>query len=158
MKKIVSLLVLLGCMCVTLLANHPYNPPIIATEDSCDVTCEGTICVTVLSVSSTTMEVLVDWSNDLDAFCDYFNDSWLDAGLTLYCAFAGTGVYGECIIHRVIKATCGLNKVFLLTMQGDISSAIKQGLKTGAQIYSIAKQSDKVFTLTEAMCKIEDRR
>lgn len=154
MKKLFLLFAFLGCLTYPLLANQPYNPPINENEIIGN-TDDGTIKVTILSVSSTTMELLVEASDALDDFCNYFDNSWVDVGLTVYCTFAGTGVYGECIIYKAVKAMCGINGVVRLSMQGDISGAIKRGIKTGTQIYSIVKQSRTAFAISELMCKAD---
>ena len=158
MKKILFLFALVGCLSSPLLANQPYNTPISENEEPNAVSSESTIKVTVLSVSSTSMELLVEASNALDEFCNYFEGSWVDVGLTVYCTFAGTGVHGECIIYKAVKAMCGINGVVRLTMQGDISGAIKKGIKTGTQIYSIVKQSRTAFAISEAMCTVDDKK
>ena len=139
-------------------ANQPYKTSINGNEEPTADNSGSTIKITVISVSSTSMELLVEASDALDEFCNYFEGSWADVGLTLYCAFAGTGVYGECIIYKAVKAMCGINGVVRLTMQGDISSAIKKGIKTGTQIYSIVKQSRTAFAISEAMCTVDDKK
>lgn len=151
MKKILLLFALFGSISVTLFANQPYNPIHLydETNDGLKVT---TVKVTVLSVTSSSMELLVEASDALNDFCNYFDNSWVDVGLTVYCSFAKTGVYGECVIYKAVKALCGINGVVRLSMEGDISSAIKLGLKTGTQVYSIVKQSRTAFTISEAMC------
>lgn len=151
MKKIVLVFALVGCFLSSLLANQPYNPNQL-TVGTGDEYCETTITVTVLSVTSTSMELLVEASDALDEFCNYFDNSWVDVGLSVYCSFAKTGVYGECIIYKAVKALCGINGVVRLSMEGDISNAIKLGLKTGTQVYSIVKQSRTAFAISEAMC------
>lgn len=155
MKKILFLLAFVGGLSFPLLANQPYNTPNNENEEPNAVSSESTIKVTVLSVSSTSMELLVEASDALDEFCNYFDNSWVDVGLTVYCTFAGTGVYGECIIYKAVKAMCGINGVVRLSMQGDISGAIKRGIKTGTQIYSIVKQSRTAFAISELMCKAD---
>ena len=69
MKKFFLLFALLGCITYPLLANQPYNPP---TNDNeiIDKPDDGTIKVTILSVSSTSMELLVEASDALDDFCN----------------------------------------------------------------------------------------
>lgn len=151
MKKLVLMLAFVFASSIFLLANQPYNPNQL-TVGTDDEYCETTITVTVLSVTSTSMELLVEASDALDEFCNYFDNSWADVGLSVYCSFAKTGVYGECIIYKAVKALCGINGVVRLSMEGDISNAIKLGLKTGTQVYSIVKQSRTAFAISEAMC------
>ena len=152
MKKVLLFLVILGCISSPVFANQHNNHPIDVNEEP---ECVGTLKVTVLSATSSSMELLVEASDALNDFCNYFDNSWADVGLTLYCAFAGTGVYGECIIYKAVKAMCGINGVVRLSMEGDISGAIKKGIRTGVQIYSIVKQADKVFAISELMCKAD---
>lgn len=154
MKKILVFFALLSCITSPILANQSINPSISDNEEPINT---GTLKVTVLSVSSTSMELLIEASDALDDFCNYFDNSWVDVGLTVYCTFAKTGVYGECIIYKAVKAMCGLNGVVRLTLEGDISGAIKKGIKTGTQIYSIAKQSRTAFAISEAMCTIDNK-
>lgn len=161
MKKLFLLFALIGCISLSCRANQTNNSTINDNEEPIEIEAssnEATMKITVLSTSSTAMELLVEASDALDEFCNYFDNSWADVGLTVYCAFAGTGVYGECVIYRAVKAMCGLNGVVRLSMEGDISNAIKKGLKTGTQIYSIVKQTSTAFRITEAMCSIEDKR
>lgn len=159
MKKLCLLLALIGCISFSGVANQANHYLINENAEPTEVfSNEATIKVTILSTSSTAMELLVEASDALNDFCNYFDNSWADVGLTVYCAFAGTGVYGECVVYRAVKAMCGLNGVVRLTMEGDISNAIKKGLKTGTQIYSIVKQTSTAFRITEAMCSIEDKR
>ena len=158
MKKIALLFAVCGGLSFSVFANQLYKAPINGNEEPNTFSTEGTIKVTVISVSTTSMELLVEASDALDEFCNYFEGSWADIGLTVYCTFAGTGVYGECIIYKAVKAMCGINGVVRLTMQGDISSAIKKGIKTGTQIYSIVKQSRAAFAISEAMCTIDDKK
>ena len=149
MNKKIFLVVLFCCTAFSLFAKQPENPPYDETKETSEII--GT--VTVLSVSSTSIELLIEASDALNDFCNYFENSWADVGISLYCTFAGTGVYGECIIYKAFKAMCGINGVVRLTMEGDISNAIKRGIKTGTQIYSIVKQSQKAFALSELMCR-----
>lgn len=156
MKKIVFVVSML--FCTMAFANQPVNS--INKDDIENNDIEEVIgTVKILSVSSTRMEMLVEFSDALNDFCNYFDDSWMDVGLSVYCAFTKTGVYGECIVYRAWKAMCAVNGAVRLYMEGDISMAIRKGLKAGAQIYSLTKTASTTFKLTEsAMCEIDKDR
>lgn len=156
MKKIILLFLLAGCLAsssfgvTSTIQNQPYYP--ILTNQTIDEGDVVTFKVTVLSVTSTSMELLVEANNAVYEFCEYFNNSWVDIGLSLYCTFGGSP-YGECVIYKAMKAACGISGAIKLYLEGDISGAIKAGIKTGQTLYSISKMSERSYKLTEALCR-----
>lgn len=95
---------------------------------------------------SSTIEILVKASDAVDEFCNYFNGSWVDTGLTLYCAFGGD-VY-TCTAYKVVRAACGINGAVRLAIEGDYEAALKKLLTSSTTVYSIIKVAGE-FHLTE---------
>lgn len=99
-----------------------------------------------LESSASTIEILVKASDAVDDFCNYFNGSWVDTGLTLYCAFGGD-VY-TCTAYKVVRAACGINGAVRLAIEGDYEAALKKLLTSSTTVYSIVKVAGE-FHLTE---------
>lgn len=96
--------------------------------------------------SSSTIEILVKASDAVDEFCNYFNGSWVDTGLTLYCTFFND-VY-TCTAYKVVRAACGINGAVRLAIEGDYEAALKKLLTSSTTVYSIVKIAGE-FHLTE---------
>lgn len=96
--------------------------------------------------SASAIEILVKASDAVDEFCNYFNGSWIDTGLTLYCAFGGD-VY-TCTAYKVVRAACGINGAVRLAIEGDYETALKKLLTSSTTVYSIVKIAGE-FHLTE---------
>ncbi len=93
--------------------------------------------------SSTAIEILVKASETVEELCDYFNGSWADVGLTLYCSFGGD-VY-TCTAHKVVKAVCGINGAIRLTIEGDYEAALKKLLTSSTTVYTVVKIAGKFY-------------
>ena len=76
------------------------------------------------SNSTTVYEMLVYTTDVVDDLCNYFNGSWLDTGLNIYCKFGGD-VY-TCTAYKVVSVACGINGVVKLSLQGDYNEALKK--------------------------------
>lgn len=101
----------------------------------------------VLSNSSSSVVDLLVYANQaVDDLCNYFNGSWVDVGLTLYCTFGGD-VY-TCTAYKVVQATCVGSEAVRLYIEGDIEGAIKKTLQGSAKIYSVSKIGGK-FKISE---------
>ena len=99
-----------------------------------------------LESSASAIEILVKASDAVDELCNYFNGSWLDTGLTLYCNFGGD-VY-TCTAYKVVRAACGINGAVRLAIEGDYETALKKLLTSSTTVYSIVKIAGE-FHLTE---------
>jgi len=143
MKKAILFMIILGFI-ISVNANNNsfsmYRHSIQNTEESDDST---TVSIEILSVSSDMVEILVKASDAAYELCNYFSGSWLDAGLTLYCAFGGD-VY-TCTAYKVVQAACAVNGAIRLSLQGDISGTLKQLLYTSAKLYAVSKSASKFY-------------
>ena len=89
--------------------------------------------------STVTYEVLVYASDVVDDLCNYFQGSWLDYGLKIYCRFGGDVVV--CTTYKIVSVACGLNGVVRLMMEGDYNNAFKRILSTSSDIFSLIKEN-----------------
>lgn len=96
------------------------------------------------SDGSSTIEFLVEANRAVDELCNYFDGSWADVGLNLYCKFGGD-VY-TCTIYRAVKGACTINGAIRLYLEGDINSSVKKLIRGSADMYSLSG-SGKNFTL-----------
>lgn len=92
-------------------------------------------------------EVLVWASDAVDDLCNYFNGSWADTALTVYCSFGGD-VY-TCTAYKVVRAACSVNGAVRLTIQGDYEAALKSLLTASTKVYSVYKISQKAFKISD---------
>ena len=98
------------------------------------------------SNSTTVYEMLVYTTDVVDDLCNYFNGSWLDTGLNIYCKFGGD-VY-TCTAYKVVSVACGINGVVKLSVQGDYNEALKKALNTSTKIFNVKKENGEfIFTL-----------
>ena len=98
------------------------------------------------SNSTTVYEMLVYTTDVVDDLCNYFNGSWLDTGLNVYCKFGGD-VY-TCTAYKVVSVACGINGVVKLSLQGDYNEALKKALNTSTKIFNVKKENGEfIFTL-----------
>lgn len=143
MKKIILFVLILGSFTIVnansnlCIVNSNTTQNIVGIDDSTMVSIE------VLSVSTDLVEILVKASDAAYDLCDYFSGSWLDAGLTVYCAFGGD-VY-TCTAYKIVQAACAVNGAIRLSLQGDISGTLKQLLYTSAKLYAVSKMSGKFY-------------
>lgn len=105
------------------------------------------ICIEVQS-SASMMEVLVYANNAVDDLCNYFNGSWVDTGLSIYCSFGGD-VY-TCTAYRVAKAACSINGAVKLYIEGDISGALRKTISAADAVFKLFKHSSTEYELRAA--------
>lgn len=134
MKKILITLAFIGILAFSAFAEEPERP--IVPADNQPVT------VTVLSVSNSAVEFLVEANKVVYEVCDYFNGSWLDTGLKIYCTFGGD-VY-TCTTYKITKMACSISGAIKLYMEGDINNSLKKILTTGAEIWVMSKAGSKI--------------
>lgn len=140
MRKILLCFFLLGAF----ISVHANNNEVSNLQNSKIETDESlTVSIEIVSVSNDLVDILVYASDAAAELCDYFSGSWLDAGLTVYCAFGGD-VY-TCTAYKVVQAACAINGAIRLSLQGDISATLKQLLYTSAKIYAVSKVSQKFY-------------
>lgn len=104
--------------------------------------------------STTTYEFLVYASDSFHELCDYFNDSALDAGLSVYCTFLG-GASTVCTVYRIFSVACGANDVIRLTLKGDYDAALYKAAKTSTKLFKFEKRGSSFSLIeTRASCPI----
>ncbi|MBP5541597.1 MAG: hypothetical protein J6X88_08130 [Bacteroidales bacterium] len=145
MKKILLTISLVGGIMASAFANGPEQPP-MASDNPTD----ETITVTVISVSNTAVELLVEANNVVNDVCNYFNGSWVDYGLKIYCSLGGD-VY-TCTAYKITKMACSISGAIKLYMEGDINNATKRILATGAEVWAMTKMGDKIKLSPSNMC------
>ena len=99
------------------------------------------------SSESSIMEILVYANSAVDDMCNYFNGSWADLGLTVYCSLGGD-IY-TCTAYKVIQAACTVNGAVKLYIEGDIGGALKKAVQGATKIYTISKISRTEFKISE---------
>ncbi len=85
------------------------------------------------------IEILVQVNQAVDDLCNYFDDSWLDTGLNIYCKLGGD-IY-TCTAYRIVKYTCGINGVIKLSIEGDFEGALKRALVTATDTFVLVKNA-----------------
>ena len=101
-----------------------------------------------VSSNASFVEILVEANRAVDDLCNYFEGSWADKGLSLYCSFGGDAY--TCTIYKVAKATCSLNGAVRLYLEGDINGSLKKALSGASDIYKISKIGRSEFKLTKS--------
>lgn len=145
MKKILIIIVFAGFVITSAFANEPTRTTPSSTFPNDEVynTC----------ASNSTVELLVEANNIVYEICDYFNNSWADVAISVYCSFGGD-VY-TCTAYKITKIACGISGAVKLYIEGDINNSMKKVLKTGADIWKMTKTGDKKVTLTPSnMCPV----
>lgn len=97
---------------------------------------------------SSMMEIIVKANKAVDDMCNYFDNSWVDKGLSVYCKFNKTSAV--CVAHSVTKAVCAINGAVKLYIEGDISSSIIKAIDGVSKIYSVSKLSTTEYEIREA--------
>lgn len=100
--------------------------------------------------ASSAIEILVEANDAVYDLCNYFNGSWADTGLTLYCVFNKTSTV--CLVYYAAKATCYFSEVFKLYIEGDFNNALKRTLTTAADVYKLTKTSNGYILSPSNMC------
>lgn len=114
------------------------NYPISSNEEETELP----VTVRAISESNGTLELLVEANRVVDEVCDYFNGSWMDTGLKIYCTFNGASA--ECLAYRIVKAACGINGAIKLYIEGNYNGATKKLLTTGADIWKMVMVGNTV--------------
>lgn len=136
-----TLIALVGFSMMSTFANpsqYQNDPPTSADEKLIELP----VTVRVISESNGTLELLVEANRVVDEVCDYFNGSWLDTGLRIYCTFNGASA--ECLAYRIVKAACGINGAIRLYIEGNYNDATKKLLTTGADIWKMVMVGNTV--------------
>ena len=120
------------------------EPPMIVGANG--ETNEQQLTITVLSASNNFVEILVEKNNAVYEACNYFNGSWMNKGLSLYCKFGGD-VY-TCTAYKIVSAACHLSGAIKLAIEGDMNGSMKNILSTAVDIWSMSKVDDMAFMLT----------
>ena len=149
MKKAFLTIVFIGCYIASTFASQPDNPPFPPANpnEKCN---EQPFNVTILSISNSTVELLVEANEVVNEVCEYFNGSWLDTGLKIYCTLGGD-VY-TCTTYKITKLACSISGAIKLYMEGDINNATKKVLTTGAEIWVMSKVGNKINLSPSNMC------
>lgn len=134
MKKFFLFFALIGSFTATAFADEPDRSVVPSDNQPVEVT--------VLSVSNSAVEFLVEANNVVYEVCDYFNGSWLDTGLKIYCTFGGD-VY-TCTTYKITKMACSISGAVKLYMEGDFNNSLKKILTTGAEIWVMSKAGSKI--------------
>lgn len=101
------------------------------------------LLASVESTSSTTFDILVSANQAVDDLCNYFNGSWVNTGLTLYCTFGGDVV--TCTAYKIVQATCTINGAVRLYIEGNAEAALKKLLIGSAKVYTVSKVGGKFY-------------
>lgn len=133
-------------ICFTFTAKAIENKNVTGNDNS---------ALTETSSSASVAEVLVYANNAVDDFCNYFNGSWVDIGLTVYCSFGGD-VY-TCTAYKVLQVACTVNGAVKLYIEGDIESAIKKALQGTSKIYTMSKLSRTEFQISDTRANMTPR-
>lgn len=149
MKKIIITFAFIGCFIFSAFANEPEKSA-VASNTPNEESCEMTVKVTVLSVSNSVVEFLVEANEVVNEVCNYFDNSWVDVGLSIYCTLGGD-IY-TCTAYKITKMACSLSGAVKLYMEGDINNATKKILKTGAQVWVMSKAGSQVKLSPSNMC------
>ena len=92
---------------------------------------------------TSTVEILVKANQYVDDLCNYFNGSWVDTGLKIYCKLGGD-VY-TCTAYKVVNISCSVNGAVRLAIEGDYESALKMLLTTTPDIYNLYKEYENYY-------------
>lgn len=157
MKKILFLVAFISGVFASTFASTPDNQinnktNVIELSDDMPVT------VTVLSVSSTAVELLVKANDAVYEACEYFNGSWADVGLTLYCKFNPGSVY-VCTAYKITKLACGISGAVKLSLEGDFNNAAKKALLAAGSIWVMSKKGNLSYDLVRTvrnMCPADE--
>ena len=149
MKKILLILSFVGCLFASAFANQ-LEQPIVQPTNTNDGIYEQTFTVTVISVSSSAVELLVEANNVVNEVCEYFNGSWVDYGLKIYCTLGGD-VY-TCTAYKITKMACSISGAIKLYLEGDINNATKRILATGAEVWAMSKVGENIKLSPSNMC------
>lgn len=87
---------------------------------------------------TSTVEILVKANQYVDDLCNYFNGSWVDTGLKIYCKLGGD-VY-TCTAYKVVNISCSVNGAVRLAIEGDYESALKRLLTATPDVYNLYKE------------------
>lgn len=99
------------------------------------------------SYNTSTIEILVKANKAVDELCNYFEGTWVDTGLAIYCKLGGD--FFTCTAYKVVKATCGINGAVRLYIEGDTSSALKRLLKSSTDVYLLTKLNRSEYEISE---------
>ncbi len=91
---------------------------------------------TMYYADSDTIKVLVEISDTVDELCSYFDNSWADIGLSIYCKTPGAAATPiTCTTFMVVDAICVANGIIQLSIEGDWEGVAKEVVKEmGAEI------------------------
>ena len=105
------------------------------------------ISITEVSSGSSMMEIIVKANSVVDEMCNYFDDSYVDKALSLYCKFNKTSAV--CTAYNITKGVCAINGAIKLYIEGDISSAILRAVDGASKLYSVSKLSRSEYEIRE---------
>lgn len=100
----------------------------------------------ITAEASGKFEIFVKANAAVDDLCNYFNGSWLNTGLKVYCSFGGD-VY-TCTTYKVVQAACTVNGAVRLIIEGDYNNALKRIIDGGVQlakIYTVSKVAGNYY-------------
>lgn len=145
------MLAFVSCCMGFAVANQPEK--IVVSENTTVDSCAIPVTVTVLSASNSVVDILVEANRVVDDVCNYFDGSWADVALTLYCSFGGD-VY-TCTAYKIVQAACAITGAVRLYIEGDFNNATKKVLTTGAKIWVMSKAGSKFKLSPSNMCPAE---
>lgn len=99
------------------------------------------------SDGSYAIELFVKANEAVDEACSWFNGSWADVGLTVYCNI--NRVSAVCTAYKITKAACSLNNAVKLMIEGDWNTAIKNLIIQASKTYNFTRIGSKEYEISE---------
>lgn len=135
MKKILLVIAIFAISTAAFSKRNTNNNSVIGMESS--------VSITNVDATNGVIDILVKANAAADDLCNYFNGSWVDTGLTLYCTFGGD-LY-TCTAYKVVQAACTINGAVRLSIQGDYNAAMKKALGGAAKVYTVSKVGQRFY-------------
>lgn len=137
MKKILLYSLFFFCFSLIASAENKQSDNFVVEITNIEKTVKGTYAI----------ELLVKANEAVDQACDWFNGSWADVGLTVYCTFNKASYV--CTAYKIVKGACHVNGAVKLMIEGDWNNAIKQSVIQASKIYKFTKHNSKEYEISE---------
>ncbi|MDR1544316.1 MAG: hypothetical protein LBS50_07940 [Prevotellaceae bacterium] len=97
------------------------------------------------STSTSVVDILVYANDAAYEMCNYFNGSWVDTGLKIYCSFGGD-IY-TCTAYKIVKGMCAINGAIKLSIEGNYDAGLRALLSGTTDIFVASKVGTNAFKL-----------
>ena len=133
---------------VILVALIGFGISVNAQEQAAQKQTNDLLAFTEEAPSTSVVDILIEANDVAYELCNYFNGSWVDVGLKIYCSFGGD-VY-TCTAYKITKGLCAINGAIKLSIEGNYDAGLRSLLSGATDIFVASRAGSNAYRLAKS--------